>query len=60
MDQVKSAGATQKEIRDIERSAILSKAVERVKDQADHQRAVRVSPQRYGNVQSKVARCIKV
>jgi hypothetical protein len=60
MNAIRGAGASERELREIERSVIVSKALENVKDHADYQRVVRVSPKRYSHVQSKVARCLKV
>ena len=48
------------EVREYERAVIIQKAVDNIMDRADYLKQVRVSPERYGHVRSKVARCLKV
>ena len=60
VEKLKENGYSEREIRDLTRSVIVKRAVDEVKGYADYQRYVRKSPERYENVQSKVARNLKV
>ena len=60
VEQLRQGGCDEREIRELTRSVIVKRAVDEVKDYADYQRYVRKSPERYDQVQSKVARNLKV
>ena len=57
---MKNSGYGDSEIRELQRSFIVRRAVDECKEYADYQRHVRKSPERYDHVQSKVARNLKV
>jgi hypothetical protein len=57
---MRQSGYDEREIKELTRSYILKKAVHEVQEYADYQRHVRRSPERYDQVQSKVARNLKV
>jgi hypothetical protein len=53
-------GVTEKDIEQYKKSIIIQKSLDIIKQKANQQAAIRNSPNRYSNVKSKVARCIKV
>ncbi len=54
-------GVTEEDVREFERSAILMKAMDVVRQRAHQQSSIRSSNGKsYGHVKSKVARCLKV
>lgn len=49
-----------REVKEYERSIIIQKSIDNIRDRADYLQFVRSSPKRYDHVESKVARCLKV
>jgi len=48
------------EVRELEKSVIIKKSIDYLKERSEHLKYIRRSPRRYDQVQSKVARCIEV
>ena len=60
IEELRNNGISNEDLKVYEKSLLIKKSVEEVQKRAIEQKVVRTSPQRYKNVKSKVARCLKV